>query len=447
SLQRDIENNTNYMNGCVVESDAMRESLNALSDAVADGFKNVADAAANYENLMSENEKSLARQIEKMDVFSTQSKQMLKSQTNELAGTANVIGGQIKLAEASIEKQTAHLATAITSLMEAAQNTENYIRNISNELALLTGRFQTETREFASSVVGSLTSTQGAANDTLEQTRGAAAAFSESVRMMAAGVQDTISAMETAHNRLSNQSAHLAEITTASNDKLQPLAELVEKYGTALPEMTAGLADAAENFESKIKSLTAGMQSAMLGLADSSVKLEHMSDTSRATLTDLMSDYSRAADTMETLTTSMAETRARAPMAAVAKSPAPTAAMTTAEFMKRSENLMERMHELSVDLTRTIGSEIPDAVWKKYNAGDKTIFSKWFAKMLGATDKKKLQQLFKSDAVFRSQATQFVRGFAKMLGAAEMTDNRDMLSATLLKTDLGQMYLALRAYL
>jgi hypothetical protein len=55
--------------------------------------------------------------------------------------------------------------------------------------------------------------------------------------------------------------------------------------------------------------------------------------------------------------------------------------------------------------------------------------------------------MFAGDAVFRSQATQFVHGFARMLAGAERSDNRDMVVATLMKTDLGIMYQALKACL
>jgi hypothetical protein len=58
-----------------------------------------------------------------------------------------------------------------------------------------------------------------------------------------------------------------------------------------------------------------------------------------------------------------------------------------------------------------------------------------------------VRAIFKSDAVFRSQATQFVRGFSKMLAGAEHTDNVEMLTATLLKTDLGQMYIVLKSFM
>jgi len=120
--------------------------------------------------------------------------------------------------------------------------------------------------------------------------------------------------------------------------------------------------------------------------------------------------------------------------------------ISSQDFLAQSERMFEKLHEQSMDLTRTAGAEIPDVVWKKYHSGDKTIFSKWLAKMLDAADKKHIKEMMKSDAVFRSQATQFVRGFDKILANAQQTDNPDKVSGTLVKTDLGRIYISLKNY-
>ena len=52
--------------------------------------------------------------------------------------------------------------------------------------------------------------------------------------------------------------------------------------------------------------------------------------------------------------------------------------------------------------------------------------------------------MLKSDTVFRSQATQFVRSFDKILTGAQNTDNAEIVIAALRKTDLGQVYVALK---
>ncbi len=458
-LQADMESNTSHMNYMVVESDAMRGKLEALSKSVSEGFDGIKKSATDYETVMANNDKLLGKQLEKMDSFTKQTKSLLVSQLNTLTDTANVVGGQIRLAESSIEKQTKVLSDTTESLMDTAEKTELFVRGVSSEISILTGKFQGEIKEFATGVVGELSSVQSVANSTLDNTKSAANVFADSVRAMATGVQETLAEMNHAHSQLSDQSADLIKMSSETTERLQPLAELIEKYYIALPELTAGSAELAENLvasvgglEEKVVTLKDVVKNSVVSIADSSLKLEHLSGESRQQMIDLMSDYAKAVDTMQTLNRQMMEARASAPMQAVSKTPlsdsefgAPKIA--TADFVKQSESLIEKLHELSVDLTRSVGAEIPDSIWNKYHSGDKTIFSKWFAKMLSAADKRRVRDLFKADAVFRSQATQFVRGFAKMINAAERTDNKDMLTATLLKTDLGQMYLALKSLL
>lgn len=459
-LGNNLETNTSQMNSMVIESDAMREKLENLSKSVTDGFAGVRDGAAGYESAMSENDRLLSAQIEKLDEFTKQSKQLLSSQTSGLANTANTVGAQIRLAESSIEKQERKLTETIGVLMELAQNTELAVRNIVNEVSVLVGKFNGDVRDFATGVVAELNNVHGVANTTLTDTKNAAGAFADSVRTMASGVRETLIEMNNAHTQLTGQSAELIKVSSDTTAQLAPLSDLIEKYYTTLPDLTRGSSELSAQLstdiatlDDKARNLNGAMEQSIIGIADSSLKLDRLAGESRQMMIDLMSDYAKAVDTMKTLNQQMNEARASAPMRAMSAPPSAKAmggkapAMAAQDFIASASQLMERLHELSVDLTRAVGAEIPDAIWAKYHAGDKTIFSKWFAKILNAADKRKVKDLFKQDAVFRSQATQFVRGFGKMMAGAEQTDNREMITATLLKTDLGQMYVALRTYL
>jgi methyl-accepting chemotaxis protein len=457
-LQTDMENNTSHMNSMVVESDAMREKLEALAKSVAEGFDGIKSGAGTYESTISENDRLLSAQIEKLEEWTNQSKQTLSAQINGLTNTANSVGAQIRLAEASIEKQEQKLKDTVSILSESAQNTEESVRNIVGEVSVLVGKFDTDIKDFAIGVVNELNTVQGVANTTLNETKTAAGAFASSVRTMAEGVRETLIEMNNAHTQLTGQSAELVKVSADTTAQLHPLSELIEKYYASLPDLSKSSADLSEqlsgeiaSLDEKIRGLNDAMGQSIVGIADSTLKLDHLAGDSRQQMIDLMSDYAKAVDTMKTLTNQMAEARAAAPMKAMNASVADAgkieSRITAQDFIASAGGLIERLHELSVDLTRSVGAEIPNAVWAKYHNGDKTIFSKWFAKMLNAADKRKVKELFRQDAVFRSQATQFVRGFAKMMAGAEQTDNREIITATLLKTDLGQMYMALRAYL
>lgn len=447
-LKSDVENNISQMKNMTEESGSVQQKLTELSSSTADGFDKVKVAAADYEKLMENNDKLLGAQLDKLDTFTKQSKTLLNNQMNTLSNTANVVGGQIRLAESSIEKQVRKLADAVENLMSSATTTESSIRNISSELATLTNRFNGEIKEFSMDVVGELKTVSGVANSTLENTKAAAGAFSDSVRAMAVGVRETLMEMNTAHTQLSGQSANLIKMSAETTAQLQPLSELIEKYYAALPDLSQGSVEMSENLENmvlamneKIAILKDTVSESMSNISESTAKLESLSGQSRQQMIDLMSDYAKAVNTMQTLNKQMMVARATAPMEAIKASPSPSfARISSQDFIKQSERLIEKMHEQSMDLTHAIGAEIPDAVLKKYHAGDKAIFSKWLAKMLSAADKKQVRNLLKSDSVFNSQATQFVRGFGKMLASAEQADNKDMLIETLMKTDLGQVY-------
>ena len=451
-LQAGFDQNAKQMQELGTGADDMQQRLGTLAQTTADGFNNIKTAAADYATVLADNDKLLTDHLVKLDTFGKQSKKQLTSQVNTLTSTANVVGGQVRLAESSIEKQVRKLADAVEALMASATKTEASVRGISTELATLTNRFNGEIKEFATGVVGELNQVSGVANATLENTKTAAGAFSESVRAMATGVRETLMEMNTAHTQLSGQSENLIKMSSDTTRQLQPLSELIERYYTALPDLSRGSAEMGENLEKivtnlndKIGQMRTTIAESVSTIGDSSQKLEDLAGQSRQQMIDLMADYAKAVGTMQTLNKQMMVARATAPMEAIKAAPAASfAPISHQDFMQHCARQIEKLHDQSLDLTRAAGAEIPDVVWKKYHAGDKTIFSKWLAKMLTAADKKQVRDLMKSDSVFRSQATQFVRAFAKMLAPADQADNRDAIVATFMKSDLGQIYTVLR---
>lgn len=451
-LKEEFNKNTQQMKELASESETMTDKIATLAKSTADGFGDVKSAAANYEDVMIRNDRLLDGYLNKMDTFSKQSKKQLTSQMNTLTSTANVVGGQVRLAESSIDKQIHKLTDAVETLMSSASTTENSVRGISNEIATLTKHFDGEIKEFATGVVSELKTVSGVANITLENTKGAANAFSESVKAMATGVRETLIEMNTAHTQLSGQSENLIKMSNETTAQLQPLSELIEKYYAALPDLARDSVETSERLEKivagltdKVNQMKNTVHESTDAVSESAIKLEDLAGTSRQQMIDLMSDYAKAVNTMQTLNKQMMVARASAPMDAIKTAPAQSfGRVSSSDFLAQSEKMFDKLHEQSQDLTRAIGADIPDVVWKKYHAGDKTIFSKWLAKMMNAADKKQIRNMLKSDAVFRSQATQFVRSFDKIMNGAREADNADKLAATLLKTELGQIYVAIK---
>lgn len=449
-----IETNTEKFQKMTEDANTIQGQIAELAKSSVDGFGQIKNSATNYEDVLSENNKIINAYLTKLDTFGKQSKKQLATQMNTLTNTANVVGAQVLLSESSIEKQIKKLTDAVEGLMKSATETESAVRGISGELSGLTNHFENEIKEFAGDVVGELKTVSGVANDTLKDTKTAANAFSESVKSMATGVRETLIEMNTAHTQLTGQSEGLIKMSMDTTAQLKPLSELIDKYYDALPELArqsgdagTGLSKVISELDEKIAAIRNTVEQSTVAVADSATKLETLTGQSRQQMIDLMSDYAKAVDTMQTLNKQMMVARAAAPMEAIksAGTSIPAPAASSHDFLTSATREFDKMYEQTIDLTRAMGGEIPDVVWKKYHDGDKTIFAKWMAKIIKAANKKQIRDLLKSDSVFRSQATQFVRTFDKIMYAAKQTDNADKLTAGLIKTDLGVIYSALAA--
>ncbi|MDR2770353.1 MAG: hypothetical protein LBB08_02795 [Rickettsiales bacterium] len=441
-LQQNFSGTTQNMNLLSVSVGGLGGELSALQQAVARDFENVRLSSHGMESVLANNDKLLSHQLENLENFANQAKKLLQSQVNALADTASRVGTEIRLSEASVEAGVASLGAESEKLFAASKDMKAAFEGIASEIMGVRARFQSEVGEFTETVVRNLREAESATAHTMEDSRQIAAVFADSLVPMLSRIDGTVAGLD------------------AAKDRLLPLSDVMQRMETAMPklaedagQMTAALAGRISEMADRIKVMNENAAAALSGIGNSTIKLEKLSGESRQQMIDLMGDYAKAAETMRELTASMAATRAAGPAAVMAAGAAlkivdaAGAAIPVQDFVKRADPVFERLHDLSVDLTRSIGAEIPDSVMDKYRNGDRAIFSKWFAKMIRSADKKRVRNMFRQDAVFRDQATQFVQGFAKMMTGAERTENKDLVVATLLKTDLGVMYQALKACL
>ena len=447
-LQNSLAANTESMEKLTASAGALQQQLTDIGTSVTNNFENITKASSEYDATMHNNDKLLSDYLTKLAEFTKRAGKELTRQVNTMTETANVVGANVRLAETSIDKQLRKLEGAIDSLNDTTTTTTTSVRGVTNELSGLTNRFNGEIHEFSNNVVKEIKDVSGVANETLENTKNAATEFANSVKTMGVSVRETLIEMNKAHTQLSGQSENLIKMSTETTEQLKPLSELIEKYYVALPDLTTGSRDMSETLNQivntlvdKINIMKTTIAESLENINASSVQLGDVAGQSRQQMIDLMSDYAKAVDAMQSLNKQMMVARAAAPMDAIKVTPnTPYKPLSTKDFMANTDKLFEKLYEQSVDLTRASGAQIPDVVWKRYNDGDNTIFAKWLVKMFNATDKKQISNMLKSDKVFNSQATQFVRNFEKILNSAEQTNDADKVKTALLKTDLGVIY-------
>ena len=451
-LQSTFDSNTANMEKLTASSDALQQKLTELNTSVTDGFNNMTQSATNYEETLRQNDKLLSDYLTKLAEFTKHANKELTRQVNTMTETANIVGANIRLSEASIDKQLRKLDSAIDALNNSTTNTTASVRGITNELTGLTNRFDSEIHDFSTGVVKEIKDVSGVANETLDNTKSAAMEFANSVKTMGIGVRETLIEMNKAHTQLSGQSENLIKMSTETTEQLKPLSELIERYYVALPDLASGSRDMSENLDhivntlvEKINIMKTSISESLEQMNNSSIQLGDLAGQSRQQMIDLMSDYAKAVEAMQSLNKQMMVARASAPMDAIKVAPATSyKPISTKDFMLSADKLFEKLYEQSVDLTRASGAQIPDVVWEKYNNGDNKIFAKWLVKMFNATNKKQIRDMLKSDKVFNSQATQFVRNFEKVLNGADQTNEADKVKTALLNTDLGMIYTTIR---
>lgn len=451
-LQSSFNTNTENMDTLTKSAENLQQQLTNLSTSVTDSFTNVKNASTEYDETMHKNDKLLSDYLTKMTEFSKRADKELVKQVNTMTETANVVGARVRLSETSIDKQIRKLESVIEALNNSTNATKLSVSGISTELSGLTNRFNNEIHDFSTSVVKELQEVSGVANTTLENTKTAATEFADSVKNMGVGVRETLIEMNKAHTQLSGQSESLIQMSKDTTEQLKPLSELIERYYKALPDLSQGSKDISDNLNTivndlvdKINTMRTTINESLTDINQSSVQLGDLAGQSRQEMIDLMSDYAKAVEAMQSLHKQMMVARATAPMDAIKVAPvAVTKPLSTKDFLGTVDTIFNKLYEQSVDLTRAVGADIPNVVWKKYNDGDNKIFAKWLVKMFAATDKKQIHELLKSDNVFQSQAAQFVRNFEKILDGAEQTNDATKVKNAVLKSDLGTIYTAIK---
>ena len=105
--------------------------------------------------------------------------------------------------------------------------------------------------------------------------------------------------------------------------------------------------------------------------------------------------------------------------------------------------LTEALQSTSLDLVRMLDSDVADQAWESYMRGDRSIFARRAARLVGYGESREIRRLYGEDEGFRAQVNRYIADFEAMLRG--VMDGRDggALSVTLLSSDIGKLYVGL----
>ena len=108
--------------------------------------------------------------------------------------------------------------------------------------------------------------------------------------------------------------------------------------------------------------------------------------------------------------------------------------------LPRQKFIVESLHSLSLDLTRSLDGEIGERTWKAYQRGDTSAFTRRLAGAEGDVSLDRVRDKFTGDAEFRNYVQRFLRQYEEMAGQAAASDHGGLLTGVFASSDIGKLY-------
>ena len=113
------------------------------------------------------------------------------------------------------------------------------------------------------------------------------------------------------------------------------------------------------------------------------------------------------------------------------------------EFARRVALLIDSMHSASIDVGKILSDEVDDKAWESYLKGNRGVFTRRAARLIGASEAKAIRAHYESDGEFQLSVNRYVHDFEAMLRRVLAERDGGMIAVTLMSSDMGKLYAAL----
>ena len=112
-------------------------------------------------------------------------------------------------------------------------------------------------------------------------------------------------------------------------------------------------------------------------------------------------------------------------------------------FSRRVALLIESLNSASIDITRTLSTEVSDTAWAAYLKGDRGVFTRRAVRLLDAGEARAIAALYDEDNGFRERVNRYIHDFESVLRSILVQRDGSQLGVTLLSSDMGKLYVAM----
>ena len=115
------------------------------------------------------------------------------------------------------------------------------------------------------------------------------------------------------------------------------------------------------------------------------------------------------------------------------------------EFAKKVALLIDSLHSASIDVGKILSDEIDDKNWTAYLKGNRGVFTRRAARLLGGGEARAITAHYDNDREFAGSVNRYVTDFESMLRRVMAERDGGIMAVTLMSSDVGKLYAALAA--
>jgi uncharacterized phage infection (PIP) family protein YhgE len=112
-------------------------------------------------------------------------------------------------------------------------------------------------------------------------------------------------------------------------------------------------------------------------------------------------------------------------------------------FARRVSLLIDSMHSASIDVGKILSDEVDEKAWEAYLKGDRGVFTRRAARLIGSSESRAIRSHYESDREFQQSANRYIHDFEAMLRRVMAEREGGVMAVTLMSSDTGKLYAAL----
>lgn len=113
------------------------------------------------------------------------------------------------------------------------------------------------------------------------------------------------------------------------------------------------------------------------------------------------------------------------------------------DFARRMALITDSLNSAAIDITSALATEVSDTAWEAYLKGDRGIFTRRAVRLIDPDKSREIAEMYQRDDAFKANVSRYIHDFEAMLRSILSTRNGNVLSVTMLGSDMGKLYVAL----